>query len=209
MNNVRMEQLSETKKKIITVSLELFSKQGFKGTSIRQIANEVGIKGSSIYNHFKGKDEILECIFSMYRPQSLRSKLLNNEFIEQIKSNPDYFISIFETEIRHLYENQYWNKVYKLIIMEMFQNKSIETLMKQKVLRDAKEAFEFFFNELKKHKVISDIDSSILVNELFSLIMFSNIEILLENNNNLEQFITLIKKRLEFLWDSIKISDTY
>lgn len=204
MNNILNEELSETKKKIISVSLELFSKQGFKGTTIRQIANEVGIKGSSIYNHFKGKDEILESIFYIYRPRSFRGKLLNNEYLKQIKANPDSFVSIFKTEIINLFEDQHWNKVYKLIIMEMFQNKSVEKIMKQNILKDAKKAFEFFFNELKNIKLIKDIDSSVLANELFSLIMFSNIEILLENDNNLDYYIT-IKKRLEYFWDNIKI----
>lgn len=204
MNNVQNKELSETKKRIVDVSLELFSKQGFKGTTIRQIANEVGIKGSSIYYHFNSKDEILDSIFSMYRPRAFRSKLLNNEYLKQIKANPDFFVSIFETELTNLYGDEHWNKVYKIIIMEMFQNESVEKLMKQNILGDAKKAFEFFFDQLKYNYLIKDIDSSILANELFSQIMFSNIEILLENDTNPNCYITLTKKRLEFFWDTIK-----
>lgn len=205
MNNILNKDFSETKKKIIDVSLELFSEQGYKGTTIRQIANAVGIKGSSIYNHFKGKDEILASIFSMYRPRSFRRKMLNTEYIEEIKTNPNCFVSIFETEILNLYKDQHWNKVYKLFIMEMFQNKSVEELMKQNILEDAKKAFEFFFCELKKNKLIKDMDSDFIANELFSLIMFSNIEVLLKNDNTPDYYITLTKKRLEYLWENIKI----
>ena len=41
-----------TKEKIFDVSLELFSQKGFNNTSVREIAREVGIKESSIYNNY-------------------------------------------------------------------------------------------------------------------------------------------------------------
>ena len=54
------------KEKIFQVSIELFSKYGFDGVSVRQIAGEVGIKESSIYNHYSSKQEILNAIFEYY-----------------------------------------------------------------------------------------------------------------------------------------------
>jgi AcrR family transcriptional regulator len=47
-----------TKEKILKVATTLFSRLGFKGTSVRKIASEVGIRESALYNHFKNKDEI-------------------------------------------------------------------------------------------------------------------------------------------------------
>ena len=55
--------MSETKKRILYEALRLFSKKGYDGVSMREIAQAVGIKGASIYNHFKGKEEIFEAIF--------------------------------------------------------------------------------------------------------------------------------------------------
>ena len=48
------------KEKIFHVSIDLFSKYGYDGVSIRKIASEVGIKESSIYNHYKSKESILD-----------------------------------------------------------------------------------------------------------------------------------------------------
>ena len=53
-----MEKLNSTKERIIFESLNLFSQKGYDGVSMRDIAAAVGIKGASIYNHFKGKEEI-------------------------------------------------------------------------------------------------------------------------------------------------------
>ncbi|MFD0590089.1 TetR/AcrR family transcriptional regulator [Paenibacillus sp. GCM10027627] len=47
--------MSEALKK---AALHLFSQYGYEGTSLSQIADEVGLKKQSIYAHFKGKDDL-------------------------------------------------------------------------------------------------------------------------------------------------------
>ena len=44
-----------TKEKILDTALELFSRQGYDGASVRAIARAVGIRESSLYNHFPSK----------------------------------------------------------------------------------------------------------------------------------------------------------
>ena len=46
--------------KIIEKAIYSFSINGYDGTSISNIAELVGIKKSTIYSHFKSKDEIFE-----------------------------------------------------------------------------------------------------------------------------------------------------
>jgi AcrR family transcriptional regulator len=41
------------------VALEMFSRRGYDATSIRDIADAVGIRGASMYNHFPSKESIL------------------------------------------------------------------------------------------------------------------------------------------------------
>ncbi len=55
-----------TKEKILDESLRLFSEKGFDAVSVREIARCVGIKESSIYNHFTGKEDILGSIIREY-----------------------------------------------------------------------------------------------------------------------------------------------
>jgi AcrR family transcriptional regulator len=49
----------DTKQDIVRASGALFARHGYAGTSVVDIANSVGIKDASIYNHFKSKQEIL------------------------------------------------------------------------------------------------------------------------------------------------------
>lgn len=47
-----------TANRIKTVALSHFARYGYEGTSLANIAQEVGIKKPSIYAHFKGKEEL-------------------------------------------------------------------------------------------------------------------------------------------------------
>ena len=51
-----------TKERIVKEALTLFSKHGYQGTSVKNIADAVGIKDSSLYKHFKSKKEIFDTI---------------------------------------------------------------------------------------------------------------------------------------------------
>lgn len=53
-----------TKQKILDVALNLFSISGFEGVSVKQIADQVGIKDSSLYKHYRSKQEIFDTLLA-------------------------------------------------------------------------------------------------------------------------------------------------
>lgn len=52
-----------TAEKIMNVALRHFARNGYERASLADIATEVGIKKTSIYNHFKGKDDLFMAVF--------------------------------------------------------------------------------------------------------------------------------------------------
>ncbi len=50
---------ASTRERILDVALDLFTDQGFDGTSMREIAERLNISKPAIYYHFASKDEIL------------------------------------------------------------------------------------------------------------------------------------------------------
>lgn len=59
-----------TKEKIVETALELFSLRGYDGVSVRDIARAVGIRESSLYNHFENKRAIFDGIVDFCVQQS-------------------------------------------------------------------------------------------------------------------------------------------
>lgn len=51
-----------TKDRILDSALTLFSEKGYDGVGVDLIAENAGIKGPSLYKHFKGKEDILETL---------------------------------------------------------------------------------------------------------------------------------------------------
>ena len=62
------------KEEIIYATLELAAENGMKGVSMSQIADKVGIKAPSLYNHFRSKDEIIKEMYRSLREQALTGK---------------------------------------------------------------------------------------------------------------------------------------
>ena len=62
------------KEKIILATLELAAANGLKSVSMSRIADRVGIKAPSLYNHFKSKDEIVSAMYVYLREKALENR---------------------------------------------------------------------------------------------------------------------------------------
>jgi AcrR family transcriptional regulator len=49
----------ETRERILDVAVELFNEEGYERTSLRQIAERLGVTKAALYYHFKSKEDIL------------------------------------------------------------------------------------------------------------------------------------------------------
>jgi TetR/AcrR family transcriptional regulator, cholesterol catabolism regulator len=48
-----------TKERIVEAAVDLFHRQGYNATSLRQIADDVGLQVGSLYNHMSSKEQLL------------------------------------------------------------------------------------------------------------------------------------------------------
>jgi AcrR family transcriptional regulator len=58
--------------RILAAAARLFTKQGFHGTSTRDIAAEAGVSLGNIYNYFKTKEEIFVLLLQTYEKEYFR-----------------------------------------------------------------------------------------------------------------------------------------
>jgi AcrR family transcriptional regulator len=113
--------LRSTRDLILDAALELFSENGYSETTMREIANNVGIKSASIYNHFSGKSEILLCLMDEYKQNILNSVLPIEEIDQLIDEKPA--IEILRRLFFRFNENneQRMVKILKVIYHEQYR----------------------------------------------------------------------------------------
>lgn len=58
------------KEEILLATLELAAENGLNNVSMAQIAEKIGIRKPSLYNHFKSKEEIIEAMYQYFRDKS-------------------------------------------------------------------------------------------------------------------------------------------
>ena len=74
--------MNDTRDRILDIALDLFIEQGYEKTSLREIAERVGVTKAALYYHFSSKEEILR---TLVRP--IFDGL--GPLIEALKSRPD------------------------------------------------------------------------------------------------------------------------
>ncbi|MDR1545985.1 MAG: TetR/AcrR family transcriptional regulator [Deltaproteobacteria bacterium] len=111
-----LEDASKTKELIILESTIMFAKNGYWAVSVRDIANKIGIKPSSLYNHFSSKEALFEAVIkhaedlyllyfsrldTMMDSAKSLSEVLDVIFLEPIKMSNTftcYAFSLMQTE---------------------------------------------------------------------------------------------------------------
>jgi AcrR family transcriptional regulator len=73
------------KEEIIYAALELASEHGSSAVTLGMIADRVGIKKPSLYNHFSSKEEILNAMYSFLREEAQKRKPLSSDNPAEIK----------------------------------------------------------------------------------------------------------------------------
>jgi len=110
-----------TRQEILQSAYQLFLKNGFHGTSMRQIAQGAGIAVGGIYNHFASKDEIFMAVLLSRHPffdilpalntaggQDIESFVRDaaTKVVEVVKGRPDFlnlmFIELVEFNAAHV-----------------------------------------------------------------------------------------------------------
>jgi AcrR family transcriptional regulator len=68
MNESFVSKGERTRTEITEAAYHLFIKNGYHGTSMRQIAQEAGIALGGIYNHFNSKEDIFISVLMHHHP---------------------------------------------------------------------------------------------------------------------------------------------
>lgn len=155
-----MSKKNETRSKIMSVALKLFSEQGYYSTTTKQIANEAGVNEITIFRHFKTKENLFQETTEDYvtevHLEEIVKKIDDDNFTENIRILSRKYIDL-------CFENI---KLYK-VQMKLADNE--KEFVKLKLSRGFQKVLFEYFKELKsKDKIIGDPNmmSVTLINSL-------------------------------------------
>jgi len=199
------------KEKIFNVSIDLFSRQGYDGVSIRQIASEVGIKESSIYNHYKSKESILNSILEFYIEEMKSNEISSTQANENLNVSLDYFyMAGLKLYISKLTKPNMM-KITRIILVEAYHNEKIRQFIKKEMIDGPINGWILLFNLMKENKLINrDADSRQLAESFYYYGLYLLNEHFIINypeddRKFLEDLAVKSQRHMKLIYDSVKI----
>jgi hypothetical protein len=205
-----------TKEKIFDVSLDLFSKKGYDSVSLREIAEEVGIKKSSIYSHYPSKEAILMDIFDHFTGLFEHDEVLNSrdyvlaEGNEILLENPEMFYHMGSEAIKGMLSEETNRKIWKLIFIQMHYNEDIRLFFQNEILVKPLLFWNGFFTILKENRIIrQDCNPKLLAKEYYSFPIYLILEMCAKYDDIpqscLDNFFYEAEEHAKFLLESVKV----
>lgn len=123
----------DTKQRILSESLRLFSENGYDAVSVAEIASAVGIKAPSLYKHYKSKRDIFDSILKkmseadgFYSDENDMPNVdddYNNVSLESIKT---FSVAMF----KHWTDDEFAARFRRMLSLERFKNSEMAELYK-------------------------------------------------------------------------------
>lgn len=158
---------SDTKDRILEAALELFSRENYDSVGVDQIAAEAGIKGPSLYRHYKSKNDIFNNLVrraaSYYSERTIDTK---SEF-----KSPDSLSDLYSftmNQVETFIHEPKTIKVRKFFIKEQFRNSYMGSIVTQQFQTYMENLYSKIFADMIEKKIIKAFDPVILAMEYVS-----------------------------------------
>ncbi len=205
-----LKEEKKTKERIFEAAIDLFAQKGFNATSMREIAETVGIKKASMYSHYKSKDEILEKILEYPIGRIGEMGPQNIETEELIVSmGLEKFMELAGDLIFGWMEGPYMEKIWRIICIELYHNEKIKKFYRE--FEDMSSSYWISaFEMMMKHKLIKPSNPRTLALEFLSFYGNAYMGHFLLNYGNTsgtfrDEYQDLSNEHITFIVDSIRL----
>lgn len=150
----RHQQGIESRQRILESALAIAAERGYDGTTIALVTKETGLPASSVYWHFKNKDELLaETLDHSYRKWRAATPTWSDSITTDA---PDAIRDRLQRASRSIVESpEFW----RLGLMLALENRPVEPLARTRYLQvreDTRAAIEAWWAELLKPEGLSE-----------------------------------------------------
>ncbi|MCI6061636.1 MAG: TetR/AcrR family transcriptional regulator [Dorea sp.] len=193
-----------TKERIVDEALTLFSVQGFKGTTVKNIADAVGIKDSSIYKHFKSKQEILDAIVDQMK--SRMEELSGTLGIPQDIDEDSVMTAYKDLSLQELQEisrkaflfylkDEFMSRFWRLSQMEQYQNREIYDIYRSIFFEQSIRYQTELFAEMIRQGAFREADPEVVAVNFYAPIYFLLSKY--QEESDVEEALRMLDKQIE------------
>lgn len=172
--------MENTKDNIIYQALTLFADRGYEGVSMRDIAGSVGIKASSLYNHFKSKEDIFKSIIDemskRYEEAVLKMQVPHGEMNSVLETymhvKEETLVTIAKNMFLFILQDDFASKFRKMLTTEQFRSTQAGDVF-QNFFIEAPLGFQnTLFGSMIKQGAFIECDPYIMALHFYSPIFF-------------------------------------
>ena len=170
-----------TKERITEEALTLFSIKGYKGTSVKSIADAVGIKDSSLYKHFSCKKDILDTVVQEMENRmsglSFQVGLPSGKSCEaEAKAYGKLTVNGLRTLSRQIFlfylKDDFASRFWKMAMMEQYHSPEIYTVY-HRIFMDESITYQTnLFREMTQQGYFDSADPQVMAINFYSPIFF-------------------------------------
>ena len=159
--------MTSTKEKILETALTLFAENGFDGTSMEQIAQNVGIKAPSLYKHFKGKEDILNSLIDAAEFR-YEENFGSDKKIGKLPENIDEFLRTTTERIRFTINDPIIRKMRIFLVQEQFRNERLAEITTRHQMDGIQKMYQKIIEDLMNKGLFQKDDPALLAMELIA-----------------------------------------
>lgn len=202
-----------TKERILEEALKLFSQSGYMGTSMNDIAAELGVIKAALYKHYKSKQEILESIVErmnqMDAERAKKYEMPEGNMAEVIAGYKDTALDKIKqyTKVQFLHwtEEEFPCRFRKMLTLEQYRDPDMAELYQNYLAKGPVAYIEKIFAGLTKN----DKDARQLALEFYGPIfllysLYDGTDEKQDVTKMVEQHVERFSKRLEDTEESSK-----
>ena len=155
---------ASTRDKILYAALTLFSEKGYDGVGVDLIGENAGIKGPSLYRHFKGKEDILNSLIEKvgaYYELNFGSE----NHIDRIPESVEELLTFSMERIRFTMHDVTLQKTRRILVMEQFRNPRIAELTSKHHMDGLQGMFQKIFEAMMEMKILKMDDAETMALE--------------------------------------------
>lgn len=143
-----------TKEKILEEALKLFAKSGYMGTSMNDIASQLGVTKAALYKHYSSKQEILDSIVERMNQMDLQRskeyKMPEGEMEEVIEGYKNIALEKIKqyTKVQFLHwtEEEFSSCFRKMLTLEQYRSPEMSKLYQKYLAKGPLQYMETIFS---------------------------------------------------------------